>query len=66
MLVEARTLILATQYVEVYTHSVALPPLTIGASLLYVLLAKRYWFRIPLVGVFIATGCFLVAWPLSL
>ncbi|WP_303312677.1 hypothetical protein [Hymenobacter sp. BT730] len=59
------TLILATQYLDLYTHSVALPLLTIGTSLSYVFLAKRYWFRIPFVGLLIATGCFISSWLLS-
>jgi hypothetical protein len=31
-------------------------------SALYVLLAVRYWFRIPMIGTLTATGCFLAAW----
>jgi hypothetical protein len=65
MFVGASTLVLATQYFDLYSHSVALPLLTNGASLFYVLLAKRYWFRIPFAGLLIATGCFVASWLLS-
>ena len=42
-----------------------LPALTlIGCA--YLLLALLYWFRIPAIGVAIGTGCFAVAWVLSL
>jgi hypothetical protein len=40
---------------------VALMALTL-AGLLYVLIAARYWFRIPLAGAAIATTCLLLAW----
>src|SRR5260370_26054394 len=32
----------------------------------YLVLALRYWFRGPVIGVAIATGCFTAAWILSL
>ena len=32
----------------------------------YLVLALRYWFRIPAIGIAIGTGCFVVAWVLSL
>jgi hypothetical protein len=35
-------------------------PVAIGC--LYALLAVRYWFRIPLAGIAIATACFAAAW----
>lgn len=42
-----------------------LPVLTlIGCT--YVVLAVRYWFRIPAIGAAIGTGCFAAAWALSL
>src|SRR5262249_11241052 len=33
---------------------------------LYLVLALRYWFRSPAIGVAIGTGCFATAWVLSL
>jgi energy-converting hydrogenase Eha subunit C len=44
------------------SRTVLLAPVAIGA--LYVLLAVRYWFRIPAAGTAIATACFLAAWVL--
>ncbi len=42
-----------------------MPALTlIGCA--YLLLALLYWFRIPVIGVAIGTGCFAAAWVLSL
>ena len=38
-------------------------PIAIGA--LYVLLAARYWFRIPLIGTALATAFFVLAWLAS-
>jgi hypothetical protein len=32
----------------------------------YLVLALRYWFRAPAIGIAIGTGCFAVAWALSL
>jgi hypothetical protein len=33
---------------------------------IYLVLALRYWFRVPAIGVAIGTGCFAAAWVLSL
>ena len=35
-------------------------------SAFYLLLALRYWFRIPVLGTGVATGCLAAAWLLSL
>lgn len=35
-------------------------PVAIGS--LYALLAVRYWFRIPVIGIALATFCFVAAW----
>jgi hypothetical protein len=42
-----------------------LPALILIGSI-YLLLALRYWFRIPAIGIAIGTGCFVAAWVLSL
>jgi hypothetical protein len=46
----------------------AIPGLLLGAlvvvGLIYVLIAARYWFRIPIAGAAIATACLLLAWLL--
>jgi hypothetical protein len=39
-------------------------PIAVGA--LYVLLAARYWFRIPLIGTALATAFFVLAWMASI
>jgi hypothetical protein len=42
-----------------------IPALTL-IGCLYLVLALRYWFRTPAIGVAIGTGCFAAAWVLSL
>jgi hypothetical protein len=42
-----------------------MPVLTL-IGCVYLVLALRYWFRIPAIGIAIGTGCFAAAWVLSL
>jgi hypothetical protein len=42
-----------------------IPALTL-IGCFYLVLALRYWFRTPAIGVAIGTGCFAAAWVLSL
>jgi hypothetical protein len=42
-----------------------IPTLTLIGSI-YLVLCLLYWFRIPVIGVAIGTGCFGAAWVLSL
>jgi hypothetical protein len=42
-----------------------MPALTL-IGCVYLVLALLYWFRIPAIGIAIGTGCFAVAWILSL
>jgi hypothetical protein len=42
-----------------------MPALTL-IGCVYLVLAVRYWFRTPAIGVAIGTGCFAAAWILSL
>ena len=42
-----------------------IPTLTL-IGCVYLVLALRYWFRTPAIGVAIGTGCFAAAWVLSL
>ncbi len=42
-----------------------MPALTL-IGCVYLVLALLYWFRIPAIGIGIGTGCFAVAWILSL
>ncbi len=41
-------------------------PVLILIGCVYLVLALRYWFRGPVIGAAIATGCFTAAWILSL
>jgi hypothetical protein len=42
-----------------------MPALTL-IGCVYLVLALRYWFRSPAIGIAIGTGCFAAAWVLSL
>ncbi len=42
-----------------------MPALTL-IGCIYLVLALRYWFRTPAIGLAIGTGCFAAAWVLSL
>src|SRR5215813_5692734 len=44
---------------------IIMPALTL-IGCVYVVLALLYWFRAPVIGVAIGTGCFAAAWALSL
>jgi hypothetical protein len=44
---------------------IIMPALTL-IGCVYLVLALLYWFRAPAIGVAIGTGCFAVAWVLSL
>jgi hypothetical protein len=44
---------------------IIIPALTL-IGCVYLVLALLYWFRAPAIGVAIGTGCFAVAWVLSL
>jgi len=54
-------ILLATTHMEVIreTKSFILLAVLIGASYLY--LAIKYWFRVPLIGISIATICFVIS-----
>jgi hypothetical protein len=49
-----------------FARAVALPKsvllLPVGVGSIYLWLAIRYWFRIPAVGIALATLCFMAAW----
>jgi hypothetical protein len=51
---------------RINTLPVAVMPALTLIGCAYLLLALLYWFRIPAIGVAIGTGCFAVAWVLSL
>ena len=39
-------------------------PLAVLVSATYLILGVRYWFRTPIIGISLATVCFLVSWVL--
>jgi len=61
MLVAAVYIPLTTSYFNVIQQSVwfSILPTLVGLS--YLVLAKKYWFRIPFFGVLISTLCFVGA-----
>jgi len=61
MLVAAVYIPLAVSYFNIVQHSFwfSFLPVLIGVS--YLILAKKYWFKIPFVGVLISTICFASA-----
>jgi len=48
-------IMLASQHFELYKNSDSLNILNIITAILYLYLAKKYWFNIPFMGVLIAT-----------
>jgi len=54
-------ILLVTQHFEVYQNSFNILLLDICAAIFYLFLAKRYWFKIPLIGILIATNCFIIS-----
>ena len=51
---------------RIKTLPVAMMPALTLIGCIYLVLALLYWFRIPAIGIAIGTGCFAVAWILSL
>jgi hypothetical protein len=54
-------LVLALGHMSVLRDSPTLSWLPVATGAAYMALARRYWFRNPLIGVSIATACFLAA-----
>ena len=54
-------IILVTQYLSVLHDSLALQIVNLVTIFFYLFLAKKYWFKIPLTGIFISSLCFIVA-----
>jgi hypothetical protein len=59
-------IILTIFFFDVIGKSVLLGFINVATAAFYLFLAKRYWFRIPLIGILIATLSFLVALTLTL
>ena len=51
---------------RIKTLPVGVMPALVLIGCVYLVLALRYWFRSPAIGVAIGTGCFAAAWILSL
>ena len=54
-------LLLSIEQMEMFLETKGLLVLAVLVGVSYVVLAKQYWFRIPFVGLLIATLCFLGA-----
>ncbi len=54
-------ILLVTQHFEVYQNSFNILLLDICTGIFYLFLAKKYWFKIPLIGILIATSCFIIS-----
>jgi hypothetical protein len=54
-------ILLAGLYYPFLSGAWPLIVLTVITSLFYLFLAIKYWFKIPLTGIAIATGCYIVA-----
>lgn len=61
LLFAAIYLVLALGHMPVLRESPALTWLPVAGCAAYLAIARRYWFRNPLIGVGIATTCFLAA-----
>jgi uncharacterized membrane protein YfcA len=57
-------LLLATQHMEVVAQSKSFILLAVAAGAFYLWLAHAYWFRVPFVGIAVATACFAAAFVL--
>jgi hypothetical protein len=61
ILLAAFYILLATQHMEVLARSKSFILLAVAAGAFYLWLAHVYWFKIPFIGIAIATACFIGA-----
>ena len=61
MLFASVYLVLAIGHMPLLAQSPALVWLAVAGSLGYLALAQRYWFRTPLIGIALASRCFVIA-----
>lgn len=61
MLVGGFYIPMAIQNMDVLRHSVWLSTLPLLVSACYLILAKKYWFNIPFLGISLSTLCFALA-----
>lgn len=57
----AMVVVLAARRMDVIVDAPVFAWIAAGNGLAYLALAKRYWFRIPLIGIALATACFVIA-----
>jgi len=61
MLVAGVYIPLAVSYFNIIQQSIWFSVLPVIIGLSYLILAKKYWFKIPLIGISISTVCFAIA-----
>ena len=66
MMFAAVYLLLAIGHPQLLSESPAFVALALVNALAYLALAFKYWFRIPLTGIAIATACFAIATVMAL
>jgi hypothetical protein len=54
-------IVLAVEYPEVVGHAMTLLMLNVIVCVSYLIMAKKYWFRVPFRGIAVATCCFVLA-----
>ena len=54
-------ILLATTHMEIVRETKGFVLLTVLIGISYLVLAIKYWFRIPLIGILIATICFVIS-----
>ena len=54
-------ILLATTHMEIIRETKGFVLLTVLIGISYLYLAIKYWFRIPLIGILIATICFVIS-----
>lgn len=61
ILLAAVYILLAAKHMDILVQSKELVALAVAAGIAYLGLAHAYWFRIPFIGIAIATSCFAAA-----
>jgi hypothetical protein len=64
ILLSAFYFLLALQHPQVLVQSKSFVLLAVAAGAAYLWLAHAYWFRVPFMGIALATACFVVAFVL--
>jgi hypothetical protein len=54
-------IILSIEHPTVLSYSISIPIVNVLVCIVYLMLAKKYWFRIPLTGIAISTVLFMLA-----